>query len=284
MRGNVSAEIDPLSAITSYVFDQNGNRIRRIDPLNLTTSYTIDLLNRTAMIAYPDSTIVTNAWNQAGEQANMRDVTGITTYSRDLNGRLKYLLYPSNKILTPTYDAVNNRTGLLDSDGGMTTYSYDLQNRVTGIVNPFGERTTISYDALDREISKVLGNGMSVSHVYDPAGRETFLGNFSATGAALAAFTSTYDPVGNRVTTLELDGSQLTFSYDPTYQLVNEQRSGSNAYNITHVYDSMGNQTVQNASGQVTSLSYNLANELIVIQLPDGLQTTMTYDLRREAA
>ena len=40
-----------------------------------------------------------------------------------------------------------------------------------------------------------------------------------------------------------------TLSYDPTYQLTNEMRSGANSYNISYVYDPIGNRTVLMNSG-----------------------------------
>ena len=55
--------------------------------------------------------------------------------------------------------------------------------------NPFNERTTIQWDALDRELKKTLANGMTVSHLYDAAGRGTALQNRRADGTALAIYT-----------------------------------------------------------------------------------------------
>ena len=43
---------------------------------------------------------------------------------------------------------------------------------------------------------------------------------------------------------MESTGNRVTWSYDKTYQLTNEQRSGSNSYNITYTYDPVGNRLV----------------------------------------
>ncbi|HET6387056.1 MAG TPA: RHS repeat-associated core domain-containing protein, partial [Armatimonadota bacterium] len=63
-----------------------------------------------------------------------------------------------------------------------------------------------------------------------------------------------------------------------SYQLVNEQRSGANAYNTTFLYDGVGNRTVKNDSGALTSYSYNPANELTLITPPTGQPTTSLWD------
>ncbi len=172
--------------------------------------------------------------------------------------------------------AMQNLLLLTDADGGLTTYAYDGSNRLSNIVNPFAETTTLTYDALDRELVKTLGNGMQHQHTYDPAGRETLLRIPKADGTALAAFTSTYDPVGNRLTSEELDGVRVTYAYDGAYQLVNEQRSGANAYSTTYVYDSDGNRTLKNDSGQLTTSTYNVSDQLVTATTPAGVLTPVT--------
>ena len=181
-------------------------------------------------------------------------------------------------ILTYSFDPVSNRLFLLDPDNGLTTWGYDQQHRIIGVANPFAELTTISWDALDREQRKTLANGMVVSHTYDAAGRETLIENRKRDGTGLAVFTNTYDPMSNRLTVAELDGTRCTFGYDPTYQLINEQRSGPNAYNTTYAYDPLGNRLSKNDSGQVTNYQYNQANELTLTTPPSGAPTTATFD------
>ena len=72
-------------------------------------------------------------------------------------------------------------------------------------------------DALDREILSVMANGMSVSHTYDGAVRETALGSYGPTGAALALYTASCDAVSSRLSVQESDGSRVSYAYDATY-------------------------------------------------------------------
>jgi RHS repeat-associated protein len=167
---------------------------------------------------------------------------------------------------------------LLDPDAARTSYSYDVQNRLIEIWNPQNERTTLSWDALDREQKKTLANGMAVSHTYDATGRETLLENRAAAGTALAVFTATYDAVGNPQAWQELDGVRVTYGYDEIYQLINEQRSGANAYNTTYGYDGAGNRTLKNDSGQLTTYALNAASELVLVTPPAGQPTTISWD------
>jgi YD repeat-containing protein len=225
-----------------------------------------------------NATRVTNTFDAAGQQLTMQDLTGVTNYSYDLAGRQISVAYPTNKTLTYAYDPNRNRTLLTDPDGGLTSYSWDAQNRLIGMVSPFTDLTTIAYDALNRELTKTVGSGMLVSHTYDPAGRETMLGNYLSGRGSSALYTATYDALGNRLTILEIDKTHVTFSYDASYQLLNEQRSGTNAYNTTYTYDPVGNRTLKNDSGSLTSYAYNAGNEQILLSLSPGLPTTSTYD------
>lgn len=119
---------------------------------------------------------------------------------------------------------------------------------------------------------------MAVSHTLDAAGRETLLENRKADGTGLAIFTNTYDPVSNRLTVAELDGTLCTFGYDRSYQLTLEQRSGANAYNTSYVYDPVGNRLIKYDSGLTTNYQMNAANELVLITPPSGPTTTSTFD------
>ena len=72
---------------------------------------------------------------------------------------------------------------------------------------------------------KTLDNGMVVSHSYDAAGRETVLANLKQDGSALALFTATYDPAGNRLDVQEtVNGASahVSYLYDDDDQLTRE--------------------------------------------------------------
>jgi YD repeat-containing protein len=89
------------------------------------------------------------------------------------------------------------------------------------------------------------------------------LTSLTSGGATSSSFNYTYDPVGNRIQVLEAKGDVVTWSYDPTQQLTNEQRSGANSYSISYTYDSVGNRTLLLNNGAPTTCTYNAANELV---------------------
>jgi RHS repeat-associated protein len=207
----------------------------------------------------------------------MQDVTGVTTYAYDNDRRKASVSYPVGGILTYAYDAVGNRLLLTDKDG-LTTYAYDAQNRLLSLNNPYNQRATFAYDALDREYVKLFANGMVLTHTYDAAGRETLRQYWTPGGGGIAMSTATYDPVGNRISVLELSGSMSSYSYDNSRQLVHEVWNGTANYNITYTYDGPGNRTQMNSKGNLTTYAYGTANNLVTATSPTNVVTTYSFD------
>jgi YD repeat-containing protein len=62
-------------------------------------------------------------------------------YARDALHCLTTITYPGPVTVTFDYDAVGNRTEMVDSTG-TTTYEYDALNRLTSVTFP-GSRSTV---------------------------------------------------------------------------------------------------------------------------------------------
>ena len=160
---------------------------------------------------------------------------------------------------------------------GAFTYVFDQAGPDQHLTNPEGQVTSWSYDAASRVTAQLLANGVRVSNTYDNADRLLLLANLTSTGTTLSSFNYAYNAVGYRTRVMEVDGSVVTWSYDPTYQLTNEQRSGANSYNITYTYDAVGNRTLMVNSAAPTTYTYNAANEMATSQTSAGT-TTYTFD------
>ena len=145
------------------------------------------------------------------------------------------------------------------------------------MTNPQAQRATWSYDAASRVTGTHFANTTRVSNSYDNADRLLRVANLSSTSTTLSSFSYAVDAVGNRTRVVEVTGNRVTWSYDNTYQLKNEQRSGSNSYNITYTYDPVGNRLTEINGGVRTTSSYDKANELVKSQAAAGL-TTYTFD------
>ncbi|MBS0266547.1 MAG: RHS repeat-associated core domain-containing protein, partial [Planctomycetes bacterium] len=248
-------------------FLQPGNR----------TKYGYDAANRQIQRKYPDGSRVTQVYDVIGNRTLLRDATGRYTATFDALDRLSVRTNPANKRITYTYDGISQRRRLADPDGGLFTTVYDAARRITKIINPQAVRTTFGYDTANRRTVKVLGNSSRTTFTYDNADRLTRLVNIKSSGVTISSFGYRYDKTTRRTGVTEASGDRVTWTYDPTYQLVNEKRSGVNSYNVTYTYDPAGNRTVKMESGARTTSTYDAANRLKTAQDGTG-RTTFTFD------
>jgi YD repeat-containing protein len=91
-----------------------------------------------------------------------------------------------------------------------------------------------------------------------------------------------HDRVGTRTSVSEFSGARVTWTYDAANRLTNEHRSGTNAYDTTHVYDAVGNRALEQTGTQRTTFTQDAANQLKSSTAPSGVITTYTYDRRGE--
>lgn len=166
---------------------------------------------------------------------------------------------------------------MIDPDGGRFTYSYLPDGLISQVINPQLERTTFGYDLAGREIAKYLANFARASTTYDAANRVSRLANVRSDGTTICSFSYKYDNSINRIAVAEEGTDRVTWTYDNTYQLTREHRSGVHAYDTTYVYDSVGNRLVTvDGSSRVTSI-YNAGNQLAYSIIAPG-RTTFSFD------
>ena len=302
VRGLVSVEIDQLNARTSFSHDNNRNTTLRVDARNWPTSYTIDQLNRTAQTQYIDNTRVTNSWDAAGQQIVSADSTGITSYVWDLDSRKTATQNPTGINLTSTLDPLGNRLLLQDNygttsyawdsasrltsiwnplnertsiaydaldreqhrvlgNGGTISHTWDANGRETLIENRdklgVGQFiATNTYSAVDNRLTVLEMDGTRATYAYDASQQITS----EARGGTMAyARSYVWDPLGNRLQ--QFDSGVLTQStFNGANQLlVSTPASGPPT---TTSYDAVGNTTVINTGGALTTQVWSPDNRL----------------------
>jgi hypothetical protein len=83
-------------------------------------------------------------------------------------------------------------------------------------------------------------------------------------------------PSLDRTQQTEADGTVTTWSYDNTYQLAREQRSGDDGFDIQYAYDAAGNRTLLTQGTSVTTSVYNDANRITTATT--GSAVTYSHD------
>ncbi len=215
------------SFTTSYGYDAASNRTGFTDPENGSTSYVYDTLNRLQTLT-PPSTISGGSFG----------------FGYDALSRRTSLTRPNTVNTSYSYDNLSRLLSVTHAKGGTTldgvTYTLDnAGNRLTRTPQPSGAASTYGYDNI-YELLSVTQNG-STTESY------------------------TYDPVGNRLTSL----GSASWSYNTSNEL-NSRPSD------TYTYDANGNTTTKTDSTGTTIYSWDFENRLTSVTLP-GSGGTVSY-------
>ncbi|MBL4884932.1 MAG: RHS repeat-associated core domain-containing protein [Planctomycetaceae bacterium] len=175
------------------------------------------------------------------------------------------------------YDALGNRSAMVDPEGGRFTYHYDAASQMTAIQNPQSERTSYTYNANGQQATQKLASGIRTSFSYDANGQTTSLTHFKSDNTIISKLEYQYNSLGNQTSVAELDGSRTSWTYDQISQLTGEHRTGTSPYQNSFSYDSTGNRTLKNEDGARTTYSYDVANQLQTSLDASGT-TAYSYD------
>jgi RHS repeat-associated protein len=275
--GRDAGSIDPLLRRVTMGYDAAGNRLFKLDPRGIRVTAVYDPLNRPTAEQYSTGKRNTYGYDPVGNRTRLLDSTGLYTATFDAKSRTTVVTNPNAKRVSYSYDLADNRTRLIDPDGGRFTNSFDAKNRQTRVLNPQGKRTSLGYDAADQLIQQIHGNASRTTQMWDGAGQMIGLSNSGAPGVIVNRFTNTYDQARNRTQVVESSGDRTSWTYDPSYQLKREYRTGVTSFVVTYGYDRAGNRLTATDSGTRTTSTFDSANQLLTDTIPTG-RTTYAYD------
>jgi len=178
-----------------------------------------------------------------------------------------------------TYDAFGNATDTTDWNGNHTTYVLDTtRNLETSRTEAFGTpqaRTiTTQWHPIYRLVTAMAEPKRITTFVYDTSGNMTSK-TVKATGDATGAQAFSAAQVGTSRT--------WQFTYNTVGQILTVTGPRTDVADVTtYTYDTSGNlATVQNAAGQVTTLSnYDANGRAGTITSPNGTATNLNYSPR----
>ena len=145
-------------------------------------------------------------------------------------------------------------------------------------MSPCGwQRRTWAYDAVGQVKTLTYGNTARATYTYDSTARTTGIRHSKSDGTLLAGYEYSYSSAGIPTGVVEGNGDRVTWTYDSAYRLTREQRSGTNAYDLTYTWDGAGNRLTKLASGTTTTYTYN-AGDALTLENAAGTLTTLAYD------
>jgi YD repeat-containing protein len=286
-RGLAMTTTDPRGNVTTYQYDQNGDRTASIAP-----AVSVESGGNPAQTATPT---VTTGYNAFGEAVATKDPLGNIAHTKyDRIGRVVEVDSPlytapgspgvtASAVTTTKYDALNNVVEKTDARGNVSRYTYDRMNRVVQSDEPSStndERavTKYTYTRTGKLLSSTSPTGIRTEATYDDLDRQITSTTFERKPVAdTLTTTTTYDDAGN-VTQVKSPGGLLTtMKYNRAGDLISTTDPASVTTQIG--YDPFGNQTREtDGAGRTTRRFHNGFGDVTaeVDQDLDG------NDLRRE--
>jgi RHS repeat-associated protein len=302
-RLDMIAGVGSINQESQYGYDANGNQttLTVAGQLQSTTGY--DTLNRATTVTYP----------QPAGQAYVNP--SITVY--DADGRKTQTIDQAQNVTNFSYDGQGRLTNVtkVSSSGNMTeTYTYDQVGNLLSQMDSNNHTTYFTYDAMNRRKSRTLPDGRTQSYTtYDATGNLT-----NYTDLAGNAFTNSYSPLNDKLTSVSGPGVNESYSYDnflrrysftdptgtttfnydardrmvtqigptgtkaftymPNGQVYTDSSTDPNGDNLTYVYDGLNRPTTILDGAKTTTISYDAFSNLTVINMPNGVAVTQTYD------
>ena len=207
---------DPAGRTTQYSYCECGALTGITDGNENTTTFMRDGEDRVEQKVYPDSSVVTFAYDWGGRLSSMVDAKGQTTaYQYGADNLLSQITYASpTPSVSFTYDAYARIASMTDGIG-TTSYTYVAAGQLGALlpateVKPTGYGTVgYQYDQLSRVVSESIDGADARSYTYDAIGRIKEQAN------GLGGFTYKFDGSSGRLQSLQEPSQKFTFSYYP---------------------------------------------------------------------
>ncbi|MHC5537619.1 RHS repeat-associated core domain-containing protein [Singulisphaera rosea] len=300
--GRLIASTDALGYVTHYSYDNDGNLFQTTYPDKTTTTTTYDANGRKATSVDQNGLETDYHYNSFGDltsvvlPAVIDPATGLSTkptytYGYDSYGNLVSVTDPLNHTTTYKYDALGNKISETLPMSQSETWAYNSLGQLASTVDFDGQTIAYQYDTLGRVQQKteypqgVTTASTTVTYTYDTADSNGDGGHYDTVVSTAAGTTTSYfDVNGNLV---KLTSPQGTINY--TYNLATGLKTAVTTTNTDtqYGYDDLGRLktvTVDKLDGislgspLATTYTYDLNNNLITTNLPNGTTETRQYD------
>ncbi len=292
---NLTSKTDRNGHTITYTYDDLNRLTIKTYPDTTSVTYTLDLTGKVLQVTDPTGTYsftYDNMGRLTGTNTSYTFLTSrnfTTAYSYDAASNRTGFTDPEGGATAYTYDTLNRLTTLAPPaafGSGSFGFSYDALNRRTQMTRPNNVTTNYTYDNLSRLLSVLHQVGSSTidgaSYGLDNAGNRTsktdWLANVTSnytydqiyeltqvTQGANTTESYTYDPVGNRLSSLGV----ASYAYNNS----NELTSTSTA---SYTYDNNGNMLTKTDSTGTTTYAWDFENRLTSVALP-GSGGTVTF-------
>ncbi|WP_194235870.1 LamG-like jellyroll fold domain-containing protein, partial [Streptomyces sp. CB01881] len=277
-----TARNQPADAVVAYGYNSRGLRTSTIspngnaagaDPVAYTSTTGYDEAGRPTITTGP--LFSAEAYDPASRSSKPQQTRPIGRSGYDTFGQLTSQVDPVGNTATYTYDLDGNRVAVAsaaytDPQSGIaitptSTVDYDVLGRpVKSVIDPTGLKltSTMRYDQFGNLVQATLPptggtTAPTVTNSYDLDGEL-----LATTGPTGAVSQSTYDDLGRRITSTQL-----------------ERYPAPAAYTSTFTWDDAGNQLSSTPpGGGVSKATYNAVGQVLSATGPTGVTVRSAYD------
>ena len=231
-------------AVTRYIYDNAGNKIKEITPKDYDAAKdTPALVNTMSGISY--------TYN------SMNRIESVMSPEGSL---LEYRKYDGNGNLKKAADGIRY-TGNIDASLG-TTYDYDYANRVTQVTNALNQSTYNVYDSRGKLTNQKDGNGKTTTYSYYSDGTL-----WKVTYPDTGVVEYKYDRLGNMTEKKDPLGKKTYYEYNGFGKLWKERDEYGKE--TVYSYDGNGNiASVKDKRDSITEFTYDALNKLDKKKVP----------------
>ncbi|WP_053733756.1 RHS repeat-associated core domain-containing protein [Nocardia sp. NRRL S-836] len=215
------------------------------------------------------------------------DATRTVKTEYDGSGRPTKVIDPEGNETTASYDRFGNQTSTVDANGNRHDFAYTAQNKLAeirlraytgdtagGLTDDYLVLRSYSYDHAGRQVSETDAMGRRTEYLYtgDDKLRKAVLKNFhNADGSTrdLVLADLTYDGAGNVVRQVTGNGtSTVTSTYDRVGNLLTSTEDPDGLARTTaHTYDATGNITRTSRNGKASNVPWSTSPDAEVVDI-----------------
>jgi RHS repeat-associated protein len=294
----VSTMSDPADNVSTFSYDDHGNKISSSDADGHTTSYAYDNTGDITETIDPAGVATVNLYDQAGHVGSNNgtftwgDLTSSTvTEANNVAESQTGNFGPAPTRTTNFYydDTAHpaDRTRIVNPNGNTTTATYDTAGDLASSTDPLGQKTLSGYDTARGWLTSTVAPsgtaaGTTTSCTPPATGCTTYAhdlyGHVTITTDALGHTSkASFDADGDKTSATDGDGNLTKYTFDAADQQTVVTRADNST--ITTAYNGDGTvNTVKDAAGAITSYGYDAQGRQTSATNPDNRVTTSGYD------
>ncbi len=262
---------NPRGFQTTFGYNGTGNLTSVANPIG-TTTFGVNSFGQVTSVTNPESIAVSYGYNNYGNINAINAPLGISaTMDYDAASRVFRSVNPLGKQTLFGYDNRDNLTSTTDALGNLTQFQFDNNSNLKKIINAKGGATNLTYNYFDWLTSEQFGSSVK-QYSYDQEGKlKTFTKpdntvityTYNPTSQLLESdgYTNfTYDSPRNRLKTVTYQSKVLTFNYDNLDRITSIVYDGST---VSYAYDKNNNVTsITYPGSKVVNYAYDAIDRL----------------------